>query len=102
MALFLQKLDGIYKVKIAKIAEGYKVSEAWVNRNPDQYLQTDDAYDAELLRYLIDRLLLCKKVFFPLDPSAPMPFLSFFSKVGWGRGNRQHGSVARNEVKYGS
>lgn len=92
----------IYKVRITKIVEGYKVSEAWVNRNPDQYLQADDVYDAELLRYLIDRLLLCKKVSFPAKPNASVPFLSFFSNVGWGRGNREHGSAARNEAQYES
>ena len=58
----------IYGVKI----EDGKVTEAWVNRHPEQYRATDDAYDTELVGFLIDRLLLDREVPFPHRETVPV------------------------------
>jgi len=50
----------IYGVRLAMEGdgEGSVVEEAWVSRATDDYTRTDDAYDARLLSFLIERLLL--------------------------------------------
>jgi len=40
------------------------------DRSPEQYGETDDAYDAELLSFLVERHLLGRDVRFPVRPSA--------------------------------
>lgn len=46
-----------------------RAAEAWVNRSPDEYTVTDDAYDLKMLAYLIDHLLLGKDAEFPYPSS---------------------------------
>ena len=58
----------IYGVKI----EDAKVTEAVVNRHPEQYRAVDDKYDAELVGFLIDRLLLDRAVPFPHRETVPV------------------------------
>ncbi|MEO8585546.1 MAG: hypothetical protein ABI584_05255 [Acidobacteriota bacterium] len=48
----------VYEVVLKKTRSGADVVEAWVNRDPEQYSATDDAYDARLLAWMIDALLL--------------------------------------------
>ncbi len=50
----------IYSLRLLPIGEGHRVSEAWVNRDPEEYRMVDDQYDAELLQFLIDSILLGK------------------------------------------
>jgi hypothetical protein len=57
----------IYGVKI----EDGAVTEAVVNRHPEQYRAKDDQYDADLLGFLIDRLLLDREVPFPHRETVP-------------------------------
>ena len=59
----------IYAVKLRVMEVGSTVDETWVNRSPEQYRETDDAYDAELLSFLVERLLLGRDVRFPVRPS---------------------------------
>lgn len=89
----------VYKLRFEKIAEGHKVSEAWVNRDPRHYKETSDEYSTVLLRYLIDRLLLCKKAPFPTKANSFNLFSGFFSMVGWGRGNRENGDIKKDWLK---
>lgn len=56
----------IYQVDLEEKAGRYAVCRALVNRNRTQYGATDDAYDAELLRCLVSRLLLGRQVEFPV------------------------------------
>ena len=42
---------------------------ALVSRDPEQYTETDDAYDSAILRWLIRALLCGQDVPFPLNPS---------------------------------
>jgi hypothetical protein len=46
--------------------DGSVVTEAWVSRATGEYTRTDDAYDARLLSFLVERLLLGRKVAFPV------------------------------------
>jgi hypothetical protein len=48
----------IYGVRLAATDAGSAVEEAWVNRAPEQYRETDDAHDAAILGYLVERILL--------------------------------------------
>jgi hypothetical protein len=48
----------IYEVKLEKSKEGFKVSEALANRNPEQYTQTDNSFDVWMLDSLITNHLL--------------------------------------------
>ncbi len=56
----------IYAVRLAQVEGGSEVVEAWANRAPEQYTRTDDDYDARLLRFLVDRLLLGQDAPFPV------------------------------------
>jgi len=57
----------IYEIHFEKLGDKYSIKEAWVNRDDQQYKQTDLDYDRELLKFLIDNLLLEKNTPFPLS-----------------------------------
>jgi hypothetical protein len=46
----------VYQVRFEPIQDGVRVSEVLVNRDPDQYPQTDDTHDAALLHKLLSQL----------------------------------------------
>jgi hypothetical protein len=48
----------IYQAEFEREAGHYRVSRLLVNRDPDQYKQTDDGYDARQFVFLVDLLLL--------------------------------------------
>ena len=48
----------IYVVRFVADGEGWRMTEAQVNRDPEQYCETDDAADVRMVSFLIDRLLL--------------------------------------------
>jgi len=50
----------IYAVKLRVEGAGSAVEEAWVNRAPEQYRETDDAHDVAILSFLVERILLGK------------------------------------------
>ena len=58
----------IYHVRVERRDDKVTVTDAWVNRNKEQYNSRDDAYDAKLLGFLIDDFLLEKETPFPLPP----------------------------------
>jgi hypothetical protein len=55
----------VYQVRVEGTPLGRKIAEAWANRDPEQYKETDDAYDARLLSWLIDVLLLKRPALWP-------------------------------------
>src|SRR5258708_5647894 len=59
----------IYGVRLRAEGEGSVVEEAWVDRKPDEYRETDDAHDVALLSFLVDSLLLGLCVPFPVRVS---------------------------------
>jgi hypothetical protein len=48
----------IFQLQLVAIEGGYQATKAIVNRDPDQYRNSDDVYDVSLMAYLIDHLLL--------------------------------------------
>jgi len=73
----------IYIVRF--IAEGgtWKLIQADVNRDPEQYTEPSDERDAEMILYLVDVLLLHRDVAFPSNvPSSEKSALMNWSQVG--------------------
>lgn len=56
----------IWGVKLRATADGSEVEEAWSNRAPEQYRETDAAHDAALLSFVIERVVLGRSVPFPV------------------------------------
>ena len=56
----------IYQVGFKKEGAQYRIAEALVNRDSDQYSATDDHYDVKLLNFLIDEFLLRSSPMFPV------------------------------------
>jgi hypothetical protein len=56
----------IYQVQFDHDGEKYSVRRATANREPDEYRETNDAYDCQLLNFLISNLLLRREVPFPV------------------------------------
>ena len=75
--LFYRSWTGIciYQIRISRSGDGYSIAEAWVNNDRNEYRARDGGYEAELLAFLIENLLLGKKSAFPLPadlrPDAP-------------------------------
>lgn len=61
----------IYEIHLTHRGEEYVVTNAWVNRNSEQYGSDDDTYDALLLGFLIDNFLLGKMTPFPMPKDLP-------------------------------
>ena len=55
----------IYRVQFGRKNSSYVISRAESNRDPKQYCETDDAYDAKVLAYCIDVGLLGRAAKFP-------------------------------------
>jgi hypothetical protein len=73
----------IYVVQFAAEGEGYRMVSAAVNRDPEQYKETNDEHDRQMISYLIDVLLLRRPSAFPSsDASPPMQSLQKWSQVG--------------------
>ena len=83
----------IYGVKLREEDGGSVVEEAWANRAPEQYRETDDAADARMLAFLVDRLLLGKDVSFPVREGFPAEKVSLLQHhvVGYARSNGEGG-----------
>lgn len=58
----------IYSVRVEPAGDGFRFAEVLVNREPTQYRETDDARDAAILVWLVDRLVMRRDVSLP--PSA--------------------------------
>ena len=61
----------IYRVEFDYDGWQYAVSSATVNRNPKEYRQIDNDYDAQLLNFLIRNLLLGDNTPFPIPSNLP-------------------------------
>ena len=63
--------------------EGATMTAAVINRDPHQYSATDDDYDAQMISYLIDVLLLRRPAKFPATQDSPEnQALEMWSVVG--------------------
>ncbi len=61
----------IYIVHFAAEGDGWKMFQADVNRDPEQYTETSDEKDTATIYYLVDVLLLHRDVDFPSNASSP-------------------------------
>lgn len=79
----------IYAVKLRAEGDGAVVEEAWANRAPDEYRETDAAHDAKMLAFLVDRLLLGLPAPFPIRQGVAPEKASLLVHhvVGYGRSN---------------
>lgn len=59
----------IYRVRFVADGTSWRMVEADVNRDPEQYRETIDGMDAGLISWLIDVLLLRKDVEYPSEES---------------------------------
>ncbi|RKZ12791.1 hypothetical protein DRQ53_10275 [bacterium] len=83
----------IYAVRFHVDSHGYRMIESEVNRDPDQYSQTNDEFDARLISYLIDVLLLQHEASYPdEDDFVPRDPLAMWSLVGRASVNEHPGS----------
>ena len=82
----------IYALRFVESASGLRVVDSWVNREPEQYKETDVSYDRKLVGFLIDAFLLHKPSQFPKPADQPEPLPGVF----------QHGVVGRAypEIKH--
>jgi len=76
-----------YALQLAATTEGSRVLEAWVTRDPAQYRTADDRRDAEILGYLVERLLLGRQVAFPGEPTPRADSVVRHQIVGHARAN---------------
>ena len=61
----------VYIVHFFPEDDGWSMAEVWVNRDPEQYGETDDRLDARLIDYLIDVLLLRREREYPDQDESP-------------------------------
>ena len=78
---FLRSWTGycMYVANFRSTEDGALLVSADINRDPDQYTETDDSFDAQMVLYLIDTLLLRLMGDLPGDPDNP---LKLWSSVG--------------------
>ena len=73
----------VYVVRFAAEKGGWRMLDAQVNRDPEQYRETSDDRDALMIPYLIDVLLLGNAVNFPSAGESPeVEALQAWSLVG--------------------
>lgn len=73
----------VYIVRFVAESDSFRMIEADVNREPEQYKQTSDERDVAMISYLIDVLLLHQKAVFPSDElSLEKKALMNWSQVG--------------------
>ena len=63
----------VYALEFVPAGEAgeYAPGYAWASREPAEYTQTDDARDAEILRWLVRALVLRQHLPYPTDPTLP-------------------------------
>lgn len=61
----------VYAAAIEESEMGGRIGLVLVNRDPEQYRETDDRRDAQVLRFLIEAILLQRKVPFPPRSDVP-------------------------------
>lgn len=62
----------VFRACFAPDGDGWNLVEAWVNRDPEQYTEESDEFDASLLRWLIRGFLLEQEIEFPIHPAGAL------------------------------
>jgi len=90
----------IYRVEIGRIGDQIVLRNGLVNRDPEQYENTDLDWDIDLLCFLIDRLLLDKDVPFPsMGPDRTQHPLFTHHMVGHARSNTEESNKPFDHVR---
>lgn len=58
----------VYMMEVEKAGDGYAVRNAWANKDPEELKETNDEYDAGVMNWIIDFLMLDKPAKFPRPP----------------------------------
>lgn len=72
----------VYRVYFEDNDREFRATHAEVNRLREQYTETDDEVDRQMIPYLIDVLLLKKDAQFPSGAKHPEDILKIWSSVG--------------------
>ena len=73
----------IYVARFESLNGSWKMIDVKVNRDPEQYSETSDDRDKEMISYLLDVLLLHRDAKFPTDEPTPLKSaLKNWSEVG--------------------
>ena len=84
---FLRSWTGycVYVAHFQPAEDGALLVSAEINRDPEQYTETDDALDAQMVLYLIDSLLLGRMGDVPGDPDNPLKLWSSLGRLMLGQ-----------------
>jgi hypothetical protein len=58
----------VYQVRLQAVGNSYRITEAWVNRDREQYVGKVTITIRPFYRFLIDRALLGRETPYPSDP----------------------------------
>jgi len=72
----------IYRVYCCDDGDKFVLTHADVNRNPEQYKETIDEFDQQMIPYLIDILLLKKQAKFPWSDGTEEDSVKIWSSMG--------------------
>lgn len=61
----------VYQIQLQQKEDKYIVTDALVNRDPEQYQETDVNFDAAILNFLVENFLLGKRISFPVPSNLP-------------------------------
>ena len=84
---FLRSWTGycVYVAHFQATEDGALLVSTDINRDPEQYTETDAALDAQMVLYLIDTLLLGRMGNLPGDPKNPLKLWSSVGRLMLGR-----------------
>lgn len=91
----------IYQVELIEDEAHLRLGEIRVSRDMEQYRETTTEFDLQLLRFLIDHLLLGKQAAFPQIPGTQSPVeiaLLRHGTVGHARSHREIEGEGREQV----
>ena len=75
----------IYGLRLERCPEGHRVAESWVKRDSEHHSGSDPGYDRQLVRFLIDALLLGRPAEFPIPSAAAAATAGVFQHSVVGR-----------------
>jgi hypothetical protein len=62
--------SAIYGLRLDGSPAGVRVTDSWVSRDPEQYNETRTEYDRQMVRFVMDTILLHRHAQFPTPPEA--------------------------------
>jgi hypothetical protein len=87
----------IYCLRLENSPASVCVTDSWVNRDQAQYKETDANYDRQLVRYLIDSLLLKRNANFPMPKGDELVAQGVVQHIYVGRDHQEQPSALGDE-----